>query len=476
MQNNFLVKQADYSAAFLRAKIPENGPQTYLKPLHGMEMEPEMDCVRLLRGVYGLHSASSLWAEKLGSDLEELGFVKSKVDPALFVRRGKPLDGEERGQIECIISTYVDDCLVCVRDEATWEKLIEDMKNQYKDSKVKTFSSDPGPLTHTLGMHVIRGDGWIELSHEDAINNLIDEYGVRKMPGKFTPLASTKTPLSKADCPTPYSNEERIMKNKPYRRLIGQLLHISGYTRWDIRYSVCFLARFANNPGKKHWKAAIHILQYLKQTIHLHLRFGKPKNKGYLPLVKVKGADWNHSNPAGPYLGGELAVEKSKCQIFSDTSFADCKDTARSTGGYCVYVEGCPISMESKRQGTVSRSTAIAELYGLDKATREAKYMSALLKEFDYDVKFVDVIGDNSTAIGLATSAKHSQATKHVRVAERATHEAIQEGCIRLYWCPSAFNVADIFTKNLPRETHTRLTRVLLGLGGEEEQRREEEE
>ena len=89
--------------------------------------------------------------------------------------------------------------------------------------------------------------------------------------------------------------------------------------------------------------------------------------------------------------------------------------------------------MESKRQGTVSRSTAIAELYGLDKATREAKYMSALLKEFDYDVKFVDVIGDNSTAIGLATSAKHSQATKHVRVAERATHEAIQEGCIRLY-------------------------------------------
>ena len=120
---------------------------------------------------------------------------------ALFVRRGKPLDGEERGKIECIISTYVDDCLVCVRDEATWEKLIEDMKNQYKDSKVKTFSSDPGPLTHALGMHVIRGDGWIELSHEDAINNLIDEYGVRKMPGKFTPLASTKTPLTKADCP-----------------------------------------------------------------------------------------------------------------------------------------------------------------------------------------------------------------------------------------------------------------------------------
>jgi len=108
--------------------------------------------------------------------------------------------------------------------------------------EVKTFSSDPGPLTHALGMHVIRGDGWIELSHEDAINNLIDEYGVRKMPGKFTPLASTKTPLTKADCPIAYSNEERIMKNKPYRRLIGQLLHISGYTRWDIRYSVCFFS------------------------------------------------------------------------------------------------------------------------------------------------------------------------------------------------------------------------------------------
>ena len=465
VNKGFLLRQADYSAAFLRSEIPEDGPQKYLKPLHGMEMKEGMNCVKLKRGVYGLHAASSMWADKLGGDLEKLGFYKSKIDGALFIRRAPPKPGEQKGEIECLIATWVDDCIICVKDQETFEILIADMVKQYQDESVKTFSTVPGPLVHALGMHVLRAEdgSWIELSHEDAINNLIDAYGVRKMPGKFTPMALTKTPLSKADCPAPYSDEERQMKNKPYRRLIGQLLHISGWSRWDIRYTVCFLARFANNPGKRHWDAAIRVLQYLKQTIHLHMRFGKPKSPDYLPLVKVRGVD--SINPAGPYLGGESGKEKSKCQIFSDTSHADCLDTARSTGGFCVFVEGCPISMESKRQGLVSRSTAIAELYGLDKASREAKYMIDLLEELDYNVKFVDVIGDNSTSIGLATTAKHSNATKHVRVATMGIHEAIKEGTIRLYWGASAYNVADIFTKSLPRETHERLTQVLLGLG-----------
>ena len=468
VNRGFVLRQADYSAAFLRSKIPEDGPQKYLKPLYGQQMQKGMNCVKLLRGVYGLHAASSMWADKLGGDLEELGFTKSKIDGALFIRRAPPKTGEEKGEIECLIATWVDDCIICVKDQETFEKLIVDMEKQYQNESVKTFSSEPGPLVHALGMHVLRAEdgSWIELSHEDAINNLIDEYGVRNMPGKSTPMASTKKPLSKADCPQKYSEEERLMKNKPYRRLIGQLLHISGWSRWDIRYTVCFLARFANNPGKRHWDAAIRVLQYLKQTIHLHMRFGKPKSKDYLPLVKVLGAV--STTQAGPYLGGEYEEEKSMCQIFSDTSHADCLDTARSTGGFCVFVEGCPISMESKRQGLVSRSTAIAELYGLDKASREAKYMKALLEELDYKVKFVDVVGDNSTSIGLATTAKHSNATKHVRVATMGIHEAIKEGTIRLFWGASAYNVADIFTKSLPRETHQRLTRVLLGLGNED--------
>ena len=45
-----------------------------------------------------------------------------------------------------------------------------------------------------------------------------------------------------------------------------------------------------------------------------------------------------------------------------------------------------------------------------------------------------------------------------------------------IFICILRLRPLTIFTKNLPRETHTRLTRVLLGLGGEEEQRREEEE
>ena len=58
------------------------------------------------------------------------------------------------------------------------------------------------------------------------------------------------------------------MKTKPFRQLLGALLWLAINTRPDIMYAVSYVAKFAQNPGRKHWEALENILKYLKGTIN----------------------------------------------------------------------------------------------------------------------------------------------------------------------------------------------------------------
>ena len=48
-----------------------------------------------------------------------------------------------------------------------------------------------------------------------------------------------------------------------YRRLVGRLLYLN-FTRPDISYAVQQLSQYLHAPTDIHWKAAVHVLKYLK--------------------------------------------------------------------------------------------------------------------------------------------------------------------------------------------------------------------
>ena len=64
-----------------------------------------------------------------------------------------------------------------------------------------------------------------------------------------------------------YVNGEILDEPDMYRRLIGRLLYIS-LTRPDICYAVQHLSQFMSMSRKPHWEAAMHVLRYLKGTLH----------------------------------------------------------------------------------------------------------------------------------------------------------------------------------------------------------------
>jgi len=112
-------------------------------------------------------------------------------------------------------------------------------------------------------------------------------------------------------------------------------------TRPDTAFSVQWLSRQLQQPTAAHLKATKRLLSYLFSTRELAIQYG----------------------------GGSTKVAP---EGYTNSDFAGCKTTTRSTYGYLFTVGKGPVSWKSKRSTTVAYSTLEAEFTGLIEGNREA--------------------------------------------------------------------------------------------------------
>jgi hypothetical protein len=124
------------------------------------------------------------------------------------------------------------------------------------------------------------------------------------------------------------NQEGKSVDQKLYRSKIGSLLYLCA-SRPDIMLSVCICARFQANPKEYHLMAVNKILRYLIHT---------PNHGLWYP----KGSTFD-------LLG------------YSDSDYAGYKVDRKSTTGTCQFLGWSLVSWNSKKQNSVSLSTAEAE-------------------------------------------------------------------------------------------------------------------
>jgi hypothetical protein len=61
------------------------------------------------------------------------------------------------------------------------------------------------------------------------------------------------------------------------------------------------------------------------------------------------------------------------------------------------------------------------------------------------------VFCDNQAAIALASNGKFQSRTKHIDLRYHFVRSHVKNGTFKLFYCPSEDNIADAFTKALPR-------------------------
>jgi hypothetical protein len=211
------------------------------------------------------------------------------------------------------------------------------------------------------------------------------------------------------------------------------LLYAAITTRLDIAYAVNALSRHLLNPTDAHWQAGKRVLRYLQGTRNLGLSFKKSNSDAF------------------------------QVEAYSDADWAGDQDDRKSTTGYVVLLNGSVVSWVSKKQATIALSSAEAEYMAISSTMQEITWIGQLLKELKVNVSQpTKLFCDNQAAIAISQNDVHHARTKHIDIRHHYIRQAIHNKEVTLSWIRSEDQLADIFTKALPREVFQRLRTHLL--------------
>ncbi|XP_071704912.1 uncharacterized mitochondrial protein AtMg00810-like [Rutidosis leptorrhynchoides] len=270
---------------------------------------------------------------------------------------------------------------------------------------------DLGPISDFMGISVTRTPNGLFLNQSKYAKEILERASMSYCKQATTPV-DTKSKLS--------SNIGNVYDDLTlYRSLVGALQYLT-FTRPDISYAVQQICQHMHHPHDTHMAALKKILRYISGTIDYGIHMTKSNTSS---LVSYIDADW-----------------------------AGCPDTRRSTSGYCVYLGDNLVSWSSKRQPTISRSSTEAEYRGLANVVSESCWLPNLLLELHHPLnKATIVYCDNVSTIYPAGNPIQHQRTKHIELDIHFIREKISRGQIRVLHVPSRYQIADIFTKGLPR-------------------------
>lgn len=393
-KNGWEIHQMDVHDAFLHGDLAE---EVYMRLPSGFQSTDKNKVCRLQKSLYGLKQAPRCWFAKLSSALKDYGFQQSLCDYSLFT-----LDNDDFRLHNLV---YVDDLIIagtCVK--ATQE---------FKDYFFSCFQmKDLGPLRYFLGIEVARNETGIYLCQRKYAMDILTETGLLAAKPASFPLQQNHN--------LALSTSLLMTDPKRYRRLLGRLIYLV-VTRPDLAYSVHVLAQFMQSPRSDHWEATLRVVRYLK------------------------------SDPGQ----GILLRSDGNFQItgWCDSDWASCPLTRRSVTGYFVQLGESPVSWKTRKQPTVSRSSAEAEYRSIAFLTQELIWLKRLLTTLGvkHDQPMI-VACDSKSGIHIATNPVFHERTKQVELDCHFVRDEVLTGNVLMRHVDSKAQLADILTKPIGRD------------------------
>ena len=198
--------------------------------------------------------------------------------------------------------------------------------------------------------------------------------------------------------------------------------------RSDIQFSVKELAREMAKPTQGAWKNLVKLGKYLKS----HDRSGYQYRYQDMPQGLT---------------------------IWTDTDYAGCKRTRKSTSGGVVMWGSHLIKSWSSTQSVIALSSGEAEYYGIVKGASVGLGLQAVLRDFEVDCS-ITIKSDATAAIAIA-SRRGLGKVRHIEVCQLWLQEKVRKGDIKVVKVGTHENVADALTKYVSKSImnmHTSLT------------------
>nr|GEW52246.1 ribonuclease H-like domain-containing protein [Tanacetum cinerariifolium] len=203
-----------------------------------------------------------------------------------------------------------------------------------------------------------------------------------------------------------------------YRSMIGSLMYVTP-SRPDIMFATCMCARYEENPNEHHVSAIKRIFRYLKGTINLGLWY--PKDSDF-----------------------DLTA-------YSDADHAGCHLDRKSTSGSVKFIGDKLMCWSSKKQNCVPISTAESEYIAVSSCCAQGLWMRTQLTDYGFFSDKLPIYCDSKSAIAILCNPVHHTRIKHIDVRYHFINDHVKKGTIELYFVGTEFQLADLFTKSLPK-------------------------
>jgi hypothetical protein len=412
----------DVNGAFLLGgfeldKVTEEQRKVYMEVPEGFEEFLPDSCHpaykwlwELLATLYGTKQAAKRFWLLLLKLMKQMGYKLNRVDPCVYYKWTN--DGL------LIWASWVDDCLH-----------VGPKKNAVLESKNKLTKlvkcDDNGEMKEYVGckLEMDKEHRWMKITQPVVLQSFQDEFTLPKE--RYTTPAAPGTSLQVIPEGTNIPQEKQSI----FCKAVGKLLHVMRWSRPDILNAVRETSRFMSGANEAQYKAVYRVMKYCADT----------PNRGLV------------LNPTGKWDGKDKSY-KFIIRGKADSDYAKDIATRRSVGGRVVYLNDAPVIVSSKMQKGVGLSVTETEVVEQCEVAQDMLYCMRFLKEMELQVQLPMILEcDNQGAVDLINNWSSSGRTRHMDVRYKFLHELKEGNIIRVVWCPTESNEADVFTKNLSR-------------------------
>jgi len=369
------------------------------------EMGMPGKCGRLKKCLYGTRDAAVQWEALYTRRLEEMGFKRGKASPCCFYN--------EDINVRCVVHG----------DDFTFEGEDRGL-DVVQAGMVKAFECKiegrlgGGPNDKREVRILNRIMTWSEAEVTWEADPRHAEALIRDM--KVSGEASVVTPGVKQ------SKEEKEEEEAPLReeeisvfRSGAAKANYLAMDRPDIAFAAKECCRHMSSPARKHLNALRRLARYLKAEPRKVYRFQRGSSS--------KGIT-----------------------VYTDSDFAGCPDTRKSTAGGLTMVNGYLVKHWSSTLKTIALSSGEAELAAIVKGASEAMGTRSLCQDLGISVE-IDIHADSAAAIGICQRMGIGR-VRHLDVAQLWVQEKLKAKELSLHKCLGANNPADILTKHVLRQ------------------------
>ena len=256
-------------------------------------------------------------------------------------------------------------------------------------------------------------NGWEYEPDQRHVDIIVEAMGMKEGKGVSTPTEDEKVWEEKAN------DEELDAEKATHFRKVGARANYLAADRPDIMYSVKEICRQMSRPTLGGWKRLKRLARYLLVRPRTILKY-----------------HWQ--------------IREREVEGFSDSDWAGCRRSGKSTSGGIITIGEHFVKGWSKTQASVTLSSAEAELVAMCKLAAEIIGVGSMAADLGEDLKVV-MHADSSAAIAIA-KRRGAGKLRHINVGLLWIQERTEKEEVTIKKVKGIFNPSDMMTKGVNRE------------------------